>query len=299
MKYSSNNRVIDRSSVIADFFKENAMVRMMSFLTVLAFLGGLVTAQEADKSDAVQDVPNGKINWTKQYVYATGSGAPDLKAPNVAVARLGAERVAKADAYRNLLEAIKGVTVVGTTTMKDSMEESMEVKTSVEGLVKGAEIVTTKYYSDGGVDVVIRVPLSSLYDKAAATGAADKELASKESVKAGAPAADAKKTLVIDARGLKFAPTMFPAVYTDDGKIVYSKKQVKDEALKAGGVARYVKNDLDAVTALYGDAATLLVVKASKLKNKSDLVVGAAEVTAIQTKLAPDALSEGRVVILY
>ncbi len=287
--------------VIADFFKENAMVRMMSFLTVLAFLGGLLTAQEADKSDAVQDVPSGKINWTKQYVYATGSGAPDLKAPNVAVARLGAERVAKADAYRNLLEAIKGVTVVGTTTMKNSMEESMEVKTSVEGLVKGAEIVTTKYYSDGGVDVVIRVPLSSLYDKAAATGAADKELASKESVKAGAvaPAADAKKTLVFDARGLKFAPTMFPAVYTDDGKIVYSKKQVKDEALKTNGVARYVKNDLDAVAALYGDAATLLVVKASKLKNKSDLVVGAAEVTAIQTKLVPDALSEGRVVILY
>ncbi len=283
------------------------MARKFVFLLMLAsFL--LITAQEADKGDAVQDVPHGKINWTKQYVYATGSGAPDLKAPNVAVARLGAERVARADAYRNLLEAVKGVTVTGSTTIKNSMEESMEVKTQVEGVVKGAEVVTTKYYSDGGVDVVIRVPLSTLVEKVAPTPAATKEIENKESVKVTPPAGaekgaagggDQKAILVFDVRGAKFTPSLFPAVYTEDGKIVYSKKQVREEVLKTTGMIHYIKDDLDSVSALYGDTASMLVLKVTKVKNKSDLIVGTNDLAAIQSKLKPDALSEGRVVILF
>ncbi len=290
-----------------NFSTENAMKRISIMLVLLVAFCSLVMAQDADKGDATQDVPHGKINWTKQYVYATGSGAPDLKAPNVAVARLGAERVAKADAYRNLLEAIKGVNVTGSTTLKNSIEESMEVKTSVEGLVKGAEIVTTKYYSDGGVDVVVRVPLSTLSDKVSGSPTVEKEIANKESVKPAAPAtptpaADGggqKSVLVFDVRGAKFTPSLFPVVYTDDGKIVYSKKQVRDEVLKTTGMIHYIKDDLDSVSMMYGDAATMLVLKINKVKNKSDLIVGANELASIQSKLKPDAMSEGKVVILF
>jgi len=275
------------------------------FLLMAAGCFSFVVAQEPDKGDVTQDVPHGKINWTKQYVYATGSGAPDLKAPNVAVARLGAERVARADAYRNLLEAVKGVTVTGNTTIKNSMEESMEVKTHVEGVVKGAEVVTTKYYSDGGVDVVIRVPLSTLIEKVSTTPAVAKEIESKESVKIEPPAdksatgGDQKSILVFDVRGVKFTPSLFPVVYLEDGKIVYSKKQVRDEVLRTSGMVRYVKDDLESVTSLYGDSASLLVLKVTKVKNKSDLVIGQKELSAIQSKLKADTLSEGKVVILF
>jgi hypothetical protein len=207
--------MVSRSFV--NFSTENAMTRITTVLVVLVAFCSLLLAQDAGKSEATQDVPHGKINWTTQYVYATGSGAPDLKAPNVAVARLGAERVARADAYRNLLEATKGVTVTGSTTLKNSMEESMDVKTSVEGLVKGAELVTTKYYSDGGVDVVMRIPLSSLSEKVGGSAAVEKEIAAKESVKVSAPAekpaADGggqKTVLVFDVRGAKFTPVAVP-----------------------------------------------------------------------------------------
>lgn len=292
---------------IVNYLTENAMTRIVTVLVVLAAFCSLLLAQDANKGDAMQDVPHGKINWTTQYVYATGSGAPDLKAPNVAVARLGAERVAKADAYRNLLEAIKGVTVTGTTTLKNSIEESMEVKTSVEGLVKGAEIVTTKYYSDGGVDVVVRVPLATLSEKVGNSPAVEKEIAAKESVKVSTPAAPAEKSdgagqkavLVFDVRGAKFTPSLFPVVYTEDSKIVYSKKQVREEVIKTTGMIHYIKDDLDSVSMMYGDAATMLVIKITKVKNKSDLIVGNTELASIQSKLKPDAMSEGKVVILF
>ena len=48
-------------------------------------------AQAAESADeVVQTVNHGEINWTTSSITVTGSGAPNLKAPNVAVARLGA-----------------------------------------------------------------------------------------------------------------------------------------------------------------------------------------------------------------
>ncbi len=282
---------------------------MLIALTALFLIGTLGAADADNKDDVTQDVPHGKVNWTKQYVYATGSGAPDLKAPNVAVARLGAERTAKLDAMRNLLEAIKGVGVTGSTTVSNSMETSMEVKSHVEGVVKGMEIVTTKYYSDGGVDVTVRVPLSTISEKIQSSGAADTAIQTKETVaqpKQAEPAAvetskggDKKDVLVLDVRGAKFTPALFPVVYTEDGKVVYSKKQVRDEVLKTKGMIHYVKDDLDSVKMMYGDAVPMLVLKVGKIKNKSDIIVGSNDVSAIQSKLNGDTLAEGKVVILF
>jgi len=50
----------------------------------------------------------GEIDWNRRVLIGHGQGAPDLNAPSVAVARLGAERAAKLDAYRNALESLKG-----------------------------------------------------------------------------------------------------------------------------------------------------------------------------------------------
>src|SRR5688572_21131444 len=79
-----------------------------------------------------QEVPgHGKINWTDKTVTATGSGAPNLKASNVAAARLGAERAAKLDAFRNILEAVKGAKVSGGGTVGAAIEASPETKSKV------------------------------------------------------------------------------------------------------------------------------------------------------------------------
>ena len=53
----------------------------------------------------------GEIDWNRRVLVGHGQGAPDLNAPSVTVARLGAERAAKLDAYRNALESLKGMEV--------------------------------------------------------------------------------------------------------------------------------------------------------------------------------------------
>ena len=79
--------------------KRNIRGCLVAIICCLAIpLAGL--AQEAGEvTEGDLKVDHGQVNWTARTITATGSGAPDLKAPNVAVARLGAERVAKMDYF--------------------------------------------------------------------------------------------------------------------------------------------------------------------------------------------------------
>jgi hypothetical protein len=111
----------------------------------------------AGADDAVvQKLAHGEINWSKQTVTATGSGAANLKDGNVAQARLMAERAAKIDAVRNIIETIQGIQVSGSRNANDIMSNG-EVKTKIQGMAQGFKVVETKYYSDGSVDVVVQI----------------------------------------------------------------------------------------------------------------------------------------------
>src|SRR4030042_4434180 len=108
----------------------------------------------------IQSIGSGEINWSEQYVRAAGSGAPNPDAPNVAAARLGAERAAKADALRNILETVKGVRIDSETLVVNAMTQNDTIRTQVQGIVRGARVVNTKYLSDGAVEVTVEIPMA-------------------------------------------------------------------------------------------------------------------------------------------
>jgi len=70
-----------------------------------------------------------------------------------------AERAAYAVALRNLLEVVKGVRVDSESLIENFMVTSDVIRTHVEGVVKGARIVSTQYMSDGSVEVQVAMPL--------------------------------------------------------------------------------------------------------------------------------------------
>jgi hypothetical protein len=125
---------------------------------VLLFSGSSLMAQQP--SAVVERMGHGTINWTQGMVLAKGSGAPPKGVTNVAQARLMAERAAKADALRNLLETVKGVRVDSETTVESFTTKSDRVLTRVSGIVIGARVVETRYLSDGAVEVTVAVNLT-------------------------------------------------------------------------------------------------------------------------------------------
>jgi hypothetical protein len=229
----------------------------------------------------------GEVNWQGQVIKASGAGAPDMTAANAAQARLGAERAALSDAFRNLLAQVKGISIDGTKKMGEAMEKD-EIRSRVEGTIRGYKITNKRYFSDNGVEVDIEVPLALLTD-VIDPDATQVLLSSK-------PEAEKANTgLVIDARGLKVTPALAPRVLDDAGKALYSIDSLSSDARRSTGVAAYVQT-LDEATKSMKAGVKPLVIKASKAAG-ADLELAADDakkLAAVNTSF----LAEGRVVIV-
>ncbi len=227
----------------------------------------------------------GAVDWQRKVVRCTGSGAANLRdsGGNPAVARIGAEKAAKLDALRSCLEALKGVQLQTGQTVGGAMASDAALSGKVEGLVRGFRVVgKPRYFSDGGVELDVEVPLE---------GALSDALLPRPEGKADAPT-----SLVVDARGLKLVPALAPRVLDEAGKELYGPASLGEAGRRAGGAA-YAR-DLDAARATTKDRVgeRPLVVKAARAQG-SDVVLSAADAAALSGKTLPF-LAEGKVVIL-
>lgn len=278
------------------------MLKQMMQATLVAGLLFGVTAANAQKDPAaaaddgsvVQKLAHGEINWSKKMVTATGSGAANLKDGNVAKARLMAERAAKLDAMRNVLETIQGIQVTGTRNASDIMSNG-EVKSRIAGMAQGFKVVDTKYYSDGSVDVVVQMPIdenltNALVEKPAKAAAAPRKISTE--------GPETFTGLVVNARGLGVTPSMSPRILDESGKEVYGAEVVSAKGLAQGGIASYAKQEDQAKERT---GAKALVFKALRLadKSKTDVVIANGDADKLRdpnTNLS--FLADGKVVIL-
>lgn len=258
-------------------------------LALPAWAGDKDPAAAADES-VVQKVGHGEINWSKKTVTATGSGAANLKDGPVAVARLNAERAAKLDALRNVIETIQGIQVTASRSAGDVMSNG-EIRSRIQGMAQGFKIIDTKYFSDGSVDVVVQMPI----DENLTNALVEKP---KKPHKVSTEGTANWTGLIINARGLGLTPSMAPRVVDEAGKEVYGTEVVSDKGLKQGGIVGYVKADAQAGERV-GDKP--LVVKGLRLvdKSKTDLVIANGDADKLRDPTQNlSFLADGKVVIL-
>jgi hypothetical protein len=278
------------------------MTRLLAALVVL-----LPAAAYAEAS--------GAIDWEKKVIRAKGQGSPDLNAPNIASARLGAERAAKMDALRNIMETLKGVQIETGKTAGQAMSDTA-VRAKVEGLARNFRVTgpcTRKgvpitddpkgepapcYYSDGGVELEVEMAI----DQKLIDTLMPPEMKKKaEETPAPAPAAPAKAEptgIVVDATGLKLAPAIAPRILDEAGKEIYGPNVADREKIKAAGLgfASYASD----VAQAQKDPRVKdkpLVVKAVKLADgaPSDVIVSKDDADKLT---GSPAIAEGRVIIV-
>ena len=266
-----------------------------------------------------------KINWSEGYIEAVGIGAPPERYIGKPNARPMALRAAKVDAYRNLLEATKGVRVDSTTVVKDFTVESDVINTQVEGLVKGAKVVNQNYLSDGTVEVTLRIPMAggqSLISVLNIDNKSEPAFVPPERLipPAGAvkepvplPPETQKKSItydsskpvtgvIFDLEGRAFQRQLLPVIITvaDGNKqiTVYSVKSVKPPVIRSYGVVRYADDREQAKKNTYvGD--NTVVVPVTDVTKENMIVIGpdAARVIRDTSMHGNDYLSDAKVIV--
>ena len=141
------NSLTGRWNIIAAFF-------------VIGFLFNMFyEARAEDNCSGLADkVSHGYVLWTQNAIIAQGTAAPNLSDPNkpLSVIKHEAKRAATLDAYRKIAGVLAGINVTSTTFAGDSPH----VISQINAYVRQPKICKTKYYADGGFDIVVKVPLN-------------------------------------------------------------------------------------------------------------------------------------------
>ena len=99
-----------------------------------------------------------------EEITASGFGAPPADAVNKSQARLMAKQAAKLDALRNLAQELNGIKVDSKTTVRDFVTQNDEIRTQVDGFIRGAEVLSEEEKEDGTWEVKMRINPRPIFD---------------------------------------------------------------------------------------------------------------------------------------
>jgi hypothetical protein len=244
------------------------------FVSAVLMVAAMVWAQ----GEVVQHFDQGSINWSTGKVVAVGIGAPPAKPVNMAQARAMARRAAITVARRNLLEISQGVQVDSMTLVKDFTVKSDIIRTSVQGVVRNAQVIDTAYMSDGSVEVTMAMSLDGEFANVILppppVGTEGPPAFPLPPAGTEMPASQVYTGLVIDARGLGARPAMAPKIVANSGKEIYGSAMVNREFAVQQGMVGYAK-DLSAAQGNSRVTDRPLTIKAVRTSGaaKCDVVI--------------------------
>ncbi|TAN61431.1 hypothetical protein EPN18_06695 [bacterium] len=258
---------------------------MKKILAIVPFLILMLAVAASAEMGAPQVTTDMKQAFLKGKIIVKGEATADQNLPQ-GQRKLMAMRGAKAMAYREIAELLEGVLVTGETTVANTMTQSDVVRTSVQGMVKGAQVVNESYDPLNNIGAIwLAIPMSG------ADGVMGQLIPQLATMMPPAPAYQPPAApptparydgLIIDVKGQAFKPALINRVLTKNGEIIYDPSKVAQNILVERGAAEYT-NDVGKAKALLGErgAANPLVVKADSLVKSTDAVVGPDDATSI------------------
>jgi hypothetical protein len=249
---------------------------------------GIAASPGSSESGHYSDMvtPHGHADWTAGVVTAKGFGVPPKNPASALQAREMARTAAWSVALRNLLEVVKGVYVDSTTTINNYVTTNDEIRTRVEGMVKGAKVVKEQELPDGSYETTVEMKiagdLSSLVQPKTMPRSDPLPRYQPKTQAPGPVQPKAYTGLVIDARGTGAKAGMYPRIVNEEGEEAYSVAYVKQKPSPDDRIVVYVP---DPVTAQAHPRVTAvpLTVKAlrSEGNNHTDLVISDADAQTI------------------
>lgn len=257
--------------------------QLIVVLALVCLLAIPVSGKCQEGQDLVEQSLKGSINWSEGVVQAVGIGAPSEKNYGKPSARPMALRAAKLDAMRNILEAVNGVRIDGSTIVRDYAVESDIIRSKVEGMVQGAEVIKQEYLSDGTIEITMAMSLRGGFSQLVLPD----EIKPLESVRPVTPMEHSSAVytgLVVDARGLSARPAMSPKILDENGQEVYGSAFVSREYAVQQGMSGYAK-DIAAAKSNQRVTDNPITVKGLRTEGpgRSDIVISNADASALRS----------------
>ncbi len=281
--------------------KKIALMPMFIMLFAVAAAAQMTAMPPQVTTDQKQAFISGSI-------IVKGEGAaPADKSMTPAQKRIMALRAAKVVALREIAEVIDGVAVSGDTTVQNAAVQSDTIRATVQGMIKGAQIVNEAYDPMSEMAVVyLSVPLRGPNGLMGQLVPQVIPLLPMQAAPFVQPPAQAPQQaqsydgLILDVREQPFRPALINRVLSKNGEAIYDPTKVAQNILVERGAAEYT-NDVGKAKALLGErgAVNPLVVKASGIVKATDIVVGPDEATAIfSSNQSGNYLESAKVVIV-
>lgn len=260
--------------------KQSIFVLVVVFLLVIPTFGF-----SDDGQDFVEQLGQGSINWNQGTILAKGIGAPPEKLYGKPSARPMALRAATLDAYRNILEVVVGVRIDSATVVRDYTVENDVIRTKVDGMIKGAQIIKKEYLSDGTIEITMEMNMRGGFSQLMLP----EEIKPLESIKP-VPLTQAQTSsavftgLIVDAKGLKVRPAMSPKILDENKQEVYGSAYVSREFAVQQGMSGYAK-EVAAAQRNKRVTDNPLLVKGLRTKGpgRSDIIISNADASMLRS----------------
>ncbi len=240
-------------------------------------------AHVAVPGDVSETTPSGEIDWSGNTVRATGTGVLDPGNPNIAQARLMAERAAVVVAQRNLLETVQGVRVDSETRVENFMTDYDVIYTRVEGLVRNARQLGPSVYDETAGTVEVELEME-IHSSQGISGAINAALADTHAY--AAPISQQTRefmeqysAIVFDGSAAGLTPSMYPKIYDSNGNLLLDTSNYSQYLGSAGETAMQFISDVDQILSQPAFAQSPLVVNVRQVTGQfgSDIVLGQQE----------------------
>lgn len=283
------------------------MKKILYLLPVFFFLlAGVVMAADP------QLVTDPRQAFVTGSIVVKGEGAaPAGKAMTAAQKRIMALRAAKVVALREIAEIVEGVAISGDTLVVNAAAESDVIKATVQGLVKGAQIVKEAYDPMSEMAVVyLSIPmtgpnglLTTLLPQVLPTVPLSPfppyqpPVAAPEALVA-VPVVKNYDGLIIDVREQAFKPALINRVITRNGEIIYDPTKVAQNILVERGAAEYT-NDVGKAKALLSErgSSNPVIIKGAGLVKATDVEIGPDDASSVFTSNQTNNYLEGAKVV--
>jgi len=236
-------------------------LQLAAFFSLTIFAAFTVFA-ESD-SQVIESTGVTSINWSESYIEAEGTGKVPETVQDKPRAYVLALETAKANAFRNLLEAVKSVRVDSLTELRDLMRQDEAFKTRIDALTYKSRIEEREFsYSQRTVRVIVRMPLrgdlirailpyykGNKIETAGSPPAAQAAASGPTAAQADAgqvypeeKSAAVQSGVIINAKGIQPGPALLPRILDETGREIYGPLQVDVETAARTGFAGYFRN---------------------------------------------------------